>query len=243
MNTASDSSASDLDKVIADYLLAVETGDECDLDTVCERHPDHAEGIRRYFNVKQQLFDSLEADDSAAKIEIEGFEILREIGRGGMGIVFEALQKNLNRNVAIKVLREGALASVAGRKRFEDEAQLIAKFQHDHIVDVIQYGSVDSRPYMVMPLATGKSLNLVIQNGPLPHQTVAKIMFDVADALPTRSRRLTNKALSIAILNRQTFWPPPILNIARFQISGWPSGTTMELGIPIPVILSEHPAT
>ena len=177
------SSVSEIDKIVADYLIAVETGDKADLDTLCDRHPEHADGIRDYFAVRANVLQFIGNEDAVAAIEIEGYDILREIGRGAMGVVFEAIQKNLHRQVAIKVLKEGALGSAATKKRFEDEAKLIAQLDHEHIVGVIDYGVVNGQPYMVMPLVHGKALNKVIQKGPLPHSDVARLMLQATGAI------------------------------------------------------------
>ena len=177
------SSISDLDKIVADYLIAVETGDATDLDTLCDRHPEHADSIRDYFAVRANILKVIGTEDSAAAIQIEGYDILREIGRGAMGVVFEAIQKNLHRQVAIKVLKEGALGSAATKKRFEDEAKLIAQLDHEHVVGVIDSGVVNGQPYMVMPLIHGKALNKVIQKGPLPHSDVVRLMLQATSAI------------------------------------------------------------
>ena len=177
------SAAQEIDKIIADYLIAVETGEEADLDTLCDQHPEHADGIREYFAVRANVLHAIGADDSASAIQIEGYDILREIGRGAMGVVFEAIQQNLHRQVAIKVLKEGALGSAATKKRFEDEARLIAQLDHEHVVGVIDYGVVSGQPYMVMPMVHGRSLNKVIQKGPLSHRNVANLMLQATSAI------------------------------------------------------------
>lgn len=179
MNT----SISHVDKIIAEYLIAVETGEETNLDTLCDQHPEHADGIRDYFAVRANVLHVIGTDDSAAAIQIEGYEILREIGRGAMGVVFEAIQKNLHRQVAIKVLKEGALGSAATKKRFEDEAKLIAQLDHENVVGVIDYGVVGGQPYMVMPLARGKALNKAIQKGPVSDSVVATLMLQITSAI------------------------------------------------------------
>ena len=176
-------SNSPIDTILADYFLALETGEDEGIETICNRHPEHADEIQGFFNLQSSIFKSLENLDPPSKIEIEGFEILREIGRGGMGIVFEAIQTNLNRHVAIKVLKEGALASPGAKARFKEEAKLIAHFQNDHIVDVIQSGQVNDRPFLVMPLIRGRSLNRVIETGPLSQDVVAKLMLQVTKAI------------------------------------------------------------
>ena len=180
---AMNSSVSEIDKIVADYLIAVETGDNADLDTLCERHPEHADGIRDYFALRANVLQVFGNEDASAAIQIEGYDILREIGRGAMGVVFEAVQSKLHRQVAIKVLKEGALGSAATKKRFEDEAKLIAKLDHEHVVGVIDYGVVNGQPYMVMPLVRGKALHKAVQKGPLPHAQVAKLMLQTTSAI------------------------------------------------------------
>ena len=82
---AMNSSVSEIDKIVADYLIAVETGDNADLDTLCERHPEHADGIRDYFALRANVLQVFGNEDASAAIQIEGYDILREIGRGGDG--------------------------------------------------------------------------------------------------------------------------------------------------------------
>lgn len=174
---------SKIDKIISAYVLAVESGDETDLDTLCDRHPEHADGIRDYFAVRANVLHAIGIEDSTAAIQIEGYDILREIGRGAMGVVFEAIQQNLHRQVAIKVLKDGALGSAATKKRFEDEAKLIAQLDHENIVGMIDYGVMSGQPYMVMPLVHGKALHKAVQKGPLPHADVAKLMLQLTSAI------------------------------------------------------------
>jgi len=88
------------------------------------------------------------------------FEILREIGRGGMGIVFEAVQRPGHRHVAVKVLPY--LRSKERRERFEREAQMAAQLQHRHIVPVYGYGEHDGVCYYVMRLVKGVGLDWVM---------------------------------------------------------------------------------
>lgn len=182
MTNPTDSVATQLDQVISDYLLACEAGTAPSLDTLYEKHPDFADGIREYFHEKDQLASSLQMPTVDA-IQIDGYEMVKEIGRGGMGVVFEARQLSLGRSVAIKVLRDAALSSPSMRARFDKEAQLIAKLKHDDIVDVIEFGRVDDRPFLVMPLLEGQPLSRSISKEPLSEKAAAKIMLTVADAV------------------------------------------------------------
>ncbi len=90
---------------------------------------------------------------------IAGYEIIKEISRGGQGIVYLAIQKSTKRDVALKVLREGPLASRAARRRFEREVELAAGLQHPHIVAMLDSGvTADGRDYCVMDFVRGVPL-------------------------------------------------------------------------------------
>ena len=88
---------------------------------------------------------------------IGGYRLLRPLGEGGMGVVYEAEDLKLGRRVAIKMLRPGEL-DPALRKRFLQEAQLAASLSNDHIVTIYQVGEVDDTLFIVMELLRGESL-------------------------------------------------------------------------------------
>ena len=91
------------------------------------------------------------------------FAIVREIGRGGMGIVYEAIQTSLNRRVALKVLSVGLILSKGAFARFQREAEAAAKLHHTNIVPVYTTGVQDGIPYYAMELVEGPSLEKVIK--------------------------------------------------------------------------------
>ena len=95
--------------------------------------------------------------------QIGDYEILREIGRGGMGIVYKARQKSLNRHVALKVLSTGLGLTTKAIMRFKREAEAAAKLHHSNIVPIYATGDENRVPYYVMELIDGPSLDHVIR--------------------------------------------------------------------------------
>ena len=91
------------------------------------------------------------------------FEIVREVGRGGMGVVYEAHQRSLNRRVALKVLSNGLGITTNSIQRFQREAEAAAKLHHTNIVPVYFTGEEDRIPYYVMELVDGPALDRVIK--------------------------------------------------------------------------------
>ncbi len=97
--------------------------------------------------------------DEDRVLQLPGYEILREVHRGGQGIVYEATQKNPNRRVAVKVLLHGEFSSPRQRFRFEREVALIAALNHPRIVTIYDSGFCNGQPYYVMEFIEGIALN------------------------------------------------------------------------------------
>ncbi|HUJ43268.1 MAG TPA: protein kinase [Opitutaceae bacterium] len=111
------------------------------------------------------------------------YELIEEIGRGGMGVVYRARQPTLGRTVAVKLLLSGAYASEVALRRFQLEAAAAAGLQHPNIVAIHDYGEVDGQPYYAMDLVTGRNLAELCDGRPLPARRAAELLHLLAGAV------------------------------------------------------------
>ncbi|MBP3959971.1 serine/threonine protein kinase [Gemmata sp. G18] len=112
------------------------------------------------------------------------FELLEEVGRGGMGVVYRARQKSLDRVVALKMVREAHLATDADRARFRTEAESAARLKHPNIVTVHEVGSAGGQAYLCMEFVGGQTLaEKVRTDGPLPPREAARLVAVIARAV------------------------------------------------------------
>ena len=111
------------------------------------------------------------------------YEILREIARGGMGVVFHARQVSLNRPVALKMILAGQLADETDIKRFYTEAEAAANLDHPGIVPIYEVGQHEGQHYFSMGFIDGQSLAQRLADGPLPSREAAELIRRVAEAI------------------------------------------------------------
>ena len=115
--------------------------------------------------------------------EIPGYTILGELGRGGMGVVYQATQNRLRRMVAIKMVLKGECASERERARFNEEAEVVAKVQHTNIVQIHEIGEYEGNPYFCQEYVDGGSLDKKLAATPQPFQEAAILVETLARAM------------------------------------------------------------
>jgi len=112
----------------------------------------------------------------------EKYEILRSLGEGGMGIVYLALQKRINRKVAIKSIAPYLARDPAVRERFASEAAVLARLNHPNIVTLYDYIEEENALYLIMEYVEGQSLAELLKAGPLPLDLIEKYFTQVLEA-------------------------------------------------------------
>ena len=188
MNSSNDA-RNPVELLAEEFLDRKRRGEHPTMAEYVERHPDFADEIRDLFPALVMMEDlgessggttgSLAADNGTAvgvRLQRLGdYRILREIGRGGMGVVYEAEQESLGRRVALKVLSTGSLLDPKQVRRFEREAKAAARLHHTNIVPVFGVGHQDGHHYFVMQLIAGLGLDVVLDDlrrlrGPSPRR-------------------------------------------------------------------------
>ncbi len=114
---------------------------------------------------------------------INGFDIYKVIGQGGMGVIYLARQRSLERDVAIKVLSEKWRNQDVILRRFHREAAALANLSHPNIITIIDKGDVDGQPYFAMEFIKGVSLRTVIERGPLAGKDFISYMMQICRGL------------------------------------------------------------
>ncbi len=112
-----------------------------------------------------------------------GYEILGELGRGGMGIVYQARQMQLNRPCALKMILSGSLAGTEELRRFETEAKAIARLQHPHIVSIYEVGDHQGRPFLALEYCPGGNLDRKLNGTPLEATEAGRLVELLARAV------------------------------------------------------------
>ena len=174
-DTASTSSANYvlLTRLADEFAARYRAGERPSIQEYVDRHPELADDIRELLpamvEIEQVKEDHHEATEQAAAPappavrQLGDFRILREVGKGGMGIVYEAEQVSLGRHVALKVLPKNMLLDARAKRRFEREAKSAAKLHHTNIVPVFGVGEQDGMPYYVMQFIQGLGLDDVLE--------------------------------------------------------------------------------
>ena len=168
-----------LGEVANDFFHQLEKGNRPDVEEYAKRHPEIAEQIRLTFPALELVGGAISASGQALSIrghtalgsvafdnalrQLGDFQLTRELGRGGMGVVYEAHQISMGRRVALKVLPFAALADEIPLRRFRNEVRAVATLEHPNIVSVYSIGEERGVHYYAMQLIRGPSLAELIR--------------------------------------------------------------------------------
>jgi WD40 repeat protein len=194
-----------LDEILAAYLQAADAGQAPDRLELLARHPDLADALQAFFvdhdRMKQAAGGEAPSDDlptvgpsaSAGPLGVlryfGDYELLEEIARGGMGIVYKARQVSLDRTVALKMILAGQLASAVDVQRFCSEAQAAANLDHPHLVPIYEVGEHDGQRYFSMKLIDGGSLAQYVPRFHGDGRAAARLLAKVARAVQYAHQR------------------------------------------------------
>ncbi|MEO1530007.1 MAG: protein kinase [Planctomycetota bacterium] len=143
-----------------DFIARHQNGESPSIAEYCDEHPELADQIREIFPTLLMLEASKSTAPSSLQAQKIGtYQLLREIGRGGMGIVYEAQHETLERRVAVKVLPKKLAMDRRTLARFHREARAIAKLHHSNIVPLYDVGAEEGQRYFAMQLISGPSLD------------------------------------------------------------------------------------
>ncbi len=186
-----------LELIYTEFVIRQELGETPSPDRWHDQFPHWHDDLRQLFQVHELLGDT--AEDEVAGGETPAFfesdiqhvpagqrigqyEVLEELGHGGMGVVYRACQKGLNRPVALKMIASPH-AGPRERARFRAEAEAAARLQHPNIVQIYEVGNHDGCPYLAMELVDGQSLDERLTEGPLSPDTSAELVRTLARAV------------------------------------------------------------
>ncbi|MCU0716330.1 MAG: serine/threonine protein kinase, partial [Pirellula sp.] len=186
-----------LAQLVSDLADRMQRGESIDILAECSRYPEFADELKSLWGTmvvteavggtSQSNGPNAEGDSGTWQMPLPfrmgDFELLEEIGRGGMGIVYRARQISLEREVAIKMILKDRLASPVERQRFFAEARATAKLEHVGIVPVYDVGEIEGRPYFVMKFIKGKTLHERIQAGDLANIDAVRYLEQVCRAV------------------------------------------------------------
>jgi hypothetical protein len=181
-----------------------DAGQSVDLEEMCRDCPELLPALRERLQALGSLNAALahdktlisdEAGGNEGSIpdevlpELPGYDLLRELGRGGMGVVYQARQVGLDRLVAIKVLLGGRHASASSRARFKAEVESIARLQHPNLIQVFEVGEHEGHTFFSMEYVGGGNLEERIEARPLPARDAAQLVALLARAMQAAHER------------------------------------------------------
>ena len=173
------------------YLARLQSGEKPDRDALLREHPELSSAIDCLEALEMLAPPSDDCREPGDAPEIDAdlprdfgpYELIREVGRGGMGVVYEAKQKGLDRSVAVKMILAGNLASPEIVRRFQAEAKAAARLRHSNIVHIHDVGRVNGQDFFAMEYIDGQSLEQLIVTGPAEPALAVRLIASVARAV------------------------------------------------------------
>lgn len=170
---------------------------------------------------------------TAGKVLEGAYRLVRLVGEGGMGAVYEAVQLRLNKRVAIKLMSRSAASNTRSLMRFHREAEITSKLGHPHLVNVIDFGTAESgQPYLVMEFLEGEDLEQRLERtGTVPPETAVRIVVQAASALgAAHAQGVVHRDLKPAnIFLLQVPGEPEFVKVLDFGISKIKTSDAMRL--------------
>jgi tetratricopeptide (TPR) repeat protein len=156
-------------RLVSEFIDRQEAGEDLTPERFAAEHPETGELLQRSLEGLPLIETARTRAEKTAVArsntgarglpEIQGYDLIEEIGRGGMGVVYKALQRSTKRIVALKIMLGGPFASEAARRRFQREVELAARLEHPSIVKVLEGGEVAGQPYYAMDHIEGSRLD------------------------------------------------------------------------------------
>jgi eukaryotic-like serine/threonine-protein kinase len=204
-----------LDLLYNEIVVREELGESPAPEEYVRRYPHLTEDIKLHFEVHAALHADLLSDTRRVRdAEWEGdpalgspdggptlrdYEIIAPLGRGGMGVVYKARHRRLNRLVALKMFQPGRVPSPRELDRFQTEAEAIARLQHPNIVQIFEVGQSNGYPFLALELAEGDTLARKLQNLPFAPKEAATLVKTLALAVQhAHSRQIVHRDLKPA---------------------------------------------
>jgi serine/threonine protein kinase len=168
-----------------EFILRQEFGEAPDWGTHLARFPQYAPALVLLRKADELLdhTDDWPAASPGRGSRLGGYELLEEVGRGGMGVVYKARQLALDRIVALKVIRLGGESGGPERRRFEGEARAFARLHHPNIIQIFEVGEADGEPFLSLEFVDGESLARALGGTPWPARRAAELVATLADAM------------------------------------------------------------
>jgi serine/threonine protein kinase/WD40 repeat protein len=246
-----------LDLIYGEYLLRERDGEDVSLPDFLSRFPEHAVVLGMQIELHRALGEAVgsgqwavgreEAAVSGEEVKsggwspqtadcrlptadfpkLAGYDILAELGRGGMGVIYKARQVGLNRLVALKLISAGDLAGPVELARFRTEAESVAKLQHPHVVQIYEVGQLNRIPFLALEFMDRGSLASCLAGKPLAPHHAAELVETLARAVQAaHDHGIIHRDLKPANVLLAT--PPP----ARDAATTPPAGIVGLLGVP-----------